>query len=283
MEVIHALDRIFDRQIDRQREEAKTNGDYYKDGILFCHKCNTPKEYWHEYEDGEKRLRPILCDCEAKQHKEEQEREEADRRRIRVNGLRHRAFADSRMASWTFERNDSPDSKYTEIAKRYVDKFDEMFEKGKGLLLFGSVGTGKTFLAACIANALIEKEHICYMTNFSRIVNDIQEKFDGRQQYIDNLNRCELLIIDDLAAERDTEFMNEIVMHVIDSRYQSGKPLIITTNLTGNDMRGSADITKQRIYSRLFEMCFPVEVKGNDRRKEKMKAEYEEMASLLGL
>ena len=107
--------------------------------------------------------------------------------------------------------------------------------------------------------------------------------FEEKQQYIDGLKRFDLLIIDDLASERDTEYMGEIVQNIIDSRYRSGLPLIITTNLTAEELKHPAEIRKQRIYSRLFEMCVPVEVKGYDRRKKKLVMEHEEMSKILGL
>ena len=77
--------------------------------------------------------------------------------------------------------------------------------------------------------------------------------------------------------------MDEIVQSIIDSRYRSGKPLIVTTNLTAQELKNPLDIRKQRVYSRLFEMCIPIEVKGKDRRKEKLKSSYDELAGLLGL
>ena len=73
-------------------------------------------------------------------------------------------------------------------------------------------------------------------------------------------------MIDDFAMERSTEYVNEIVYNVIDSRYRSGKPLIVTTNLSKKDLDNPPDIDNERIYSRIKEMCFPVEVKGTDRR-----------------
>ena len=71
------------------------------------------------------------------------------------------------------------------------------------------------------------------------------------------LNTAKLLIIDDLGAERGTDYALEKVYNIIDSRYLSGKPLILTTNMTLKDMQESEDIRYRRIYDRIFEMCFP--------------------------
>ena len=79
--------------------------------------------------------------------------------------------------------------------------------------------------------------------------------------------RCSLLIIDDLGAERSTEYAVENVFNVIDRRYRTGKPLIITTNLHIDTMRNETSIDKKRIYDRVFEMCVPVQMKGTSKRK----------------
>ena len=106
-----------------------------------------------------------------------------------------------------------------------------MKANASGLLIWGDVGTGKSFFAGCIANALLEKGVPVLMTNFSRILNTLTGMhFEDRNQFIDSLNRYSLLIIDDLGIERNSEFALEQVFNVIDSRYRSKKPLIVTTN-----------------------------------------------------
>ena len=106
------------------------------------------------------------------------------------------------------------------------------------------------------------------VTNVTRITNRLQSTFDGKQEYLDSLNKFTLLVIDDFGMERNTEYMNEIVYNVIDSRYRSGKPLIVTTNLTMQEINNPDNIDKQRIYSRINEMCVPIRVEGKDRRQE---------------
>ena len=257
-------------------------GDYVLDGLLYCHKCNTPKQCRVEI-CGNVRTPMCLCKCEV----EKREREEAERRRVefmkRVTEMRKVGFPEAEMQHWTFEKDDGGSSQIVTIAKNYVANFEKMREDGKGLLLFGGVGNGKTFAAACIANALIDSGVPCMMTNFARIANTVQGMFDGRQAYYDSFNKYPLLVLDDLSAERKTEYMQEIVFNVIDSRYRAKLPLIVTSNLTAEEIKNPADIAYQRIFSRLLEMCVPIEVKGEDRRRKILKDSFSEYSELLGI
>ncbi len=259
------------------------SGDYVgDDGLLYCGNCHTKKQT--RVEILGKVVTPMcLCKCKAeKRDAEEAERKRREQQR-KIAEMRSAGFPESDMQDWTFERDDHANPKITTVAHNYADNFRKMLDKGKGLLFYGSVGTGKTFYAACIVNALIDKGYPCMMTNFPRLVNTIGGMYEGKQAYIDGLNRYALLVIDDLAVERDTEYMNETVQTIIDSRYRAGLPTIITTNLSAEEIKNPADIRKQRTYSRLLEMCIPVEVKGKDRRRAKLIQDYAEFEDLLGL
>lgn len=275
--VIKGIEKLADKAI-----EINEN-DYLNDeGLLMCGNCNTPKQVKVDVL-GEIRTPKCLCKCQ----KEKLERENAERKQQefiqRIKRLRSVGFPDAEMQSWTFANDDRSNEKISTVARNYVDNFSKMYDEGKGLLLYGPVGTGKTFISACIANALIDKGHACLVTNFARLTNTISGMFEGKQEYLDNLDRYSLLVIDDLASERDTEYMGEIVHNIIDARYRCGKPLIVTTNLTSDELKHPADMRKQRVFSRLFEMCIPIEVSGNDRRKEKLKSDYQNFEKLLGL
>ena len=121
-----------------------------------------------------------------------------------------------------------------------------------GLLLWGGVGTGKSFLAGCIANALMEQEVPVRMTNFARILNELNGSFSGRNDIVDKFCRYPLLIIDDFGMERSTEYALEQIYNIVDSRYRSRKPLIVTTNLTLDEIRHPQDTAHARIYDRLL-------------------------------
>lgn len=257
-------------------------GDYIQDGILFCGKCNTPKQT--KISVGGRIWTPAcMCECEAERFRQRQEKMEREASLDAVRRLRSMGFSDRDMQKFTFDRDDGSNEKLSQVARKYVEIFAQMQMRGKGLLLYGSVGTGKTFISACIANALIDRGHPCLVTNFARLVNTLQSMHEGRQRYVDDLNRFDLLVIDDLASERETSYMGEIVQSIIDARYRTGKPLIVTTNLTAKEMKHPDDIRKQRIYSRLFEMCIPIEVKGADRRKETLKQDYMDIGKELGI
>lgn len=260
------------------------DGDYIdSEGLLCCGKCHTRKETIIVLANG-KQLKPrCVCKCEQERMQEEEDNRKAKELAEKVKELRKMGFPDAEMSRFTFENDDRSNEYISDVAKRYADNFTTMYSKHKGLLLFGTVGTGKTYIAACIANALIDRGYTCLVTNFARLTNTINGMYDGKQEYIDGLDRFSLLVIDDLASERDTEYMNEIVTNIIDARYRSGKPMIVTTNLTSEELKNPRDVRKQRIYSRLMEMCIPLEVKGTDRRKKKLIDEKNEFDELLGL
>lgn len=266
------------------RQYSEAEGDCHnEDGLLMCGKCHTQKECVLHKRDGTTRTVRCACECSVAQNAEEAEEKRKRDRLQYLDSMRRTGFPDAEMREWTFAKSDHTDQKNENIARRYVANFDAMRSQGTGLLLCGPVGTGKSFLAAAIANELISQGTPCLMTNFSRIISRISEKFGGDQKYLDNLNRFDLLIIDDLGAERDSEYMGEKVMAVIDARYRAGLPLIVTTNLNPKDLYDPSDIRRQRVFSRLKEMCIFLEVNGSDRRSKKMQDKLTTAKSLLGL
>ena len=257
-------------------------GDYIgDDGLLYCHKCHTRKQT--EVVILGKIRRPMcLCKCEAA--KKAAEETENNRRKFeeRVRELRRMGFPEEHMGNWTFANDDLSNEKITKAAQRYVENFAEFRRNGKGLLLYGNTGTGKTYTACEIANALIDQGHPVLVTNFARILNTLQGTYD-KQEYLDGLNAYQLLVVDDLGIERDTAYAKEQVFNVVDARYRSGLPMIITTNLTMEKIKNPEDIENRRIYDRILERCFPIEVNGSSRRRKAVREDYEEMKNLLGL
>ena len=253
-----------------------------EDGLLYCGKCHTPKEaYFPEGKELFGRDRhPAECDCQRAAREQRQAAEEHRRHVEAVENLKQRAFADSAMQQWTFE-NDNGRNPQTGIARRYAEHWEEMQAENIGCLFWGNVGNGKSYLAGCIANALMEKEVPVYMTNFAVILGDLSPGFTGRNEYISRLCRYPLLIIDDFGMERGTDYGLEQVFHVIDTRYRSNKPLIATTNRPLDELKKPTDTAHSRIYDRLLSMCVPIRFTGVNFRQETAKRKMETMKKLL--
>ncbi len=250
------------------------------DGLLYCGNCHTPKEFWAPFPlSDEKHLVTVTCACreaECQRLDELKEREEARKRR-------EECFQDYEMTKWCFENDDRKgDTHAMQIARKYVDNFDRMYTDGVGLLIYGDVGVGKSFMAACIANALIDKGKNVYMTDFTTIIDDLWKNGD-RSAYRQKLNDVALLVIDDLGRESDSEYNKGIVAAVLDKRCRSKRPLILTSNYTSEELRKTKDISLRRIYSRIFQMCIPVQFEGVDRRQMQMIANRTKYHDILGL
>ena len=146
----------------------------------------------------------------------------------------------------------------------------------------GAVSARARVFAGCIANALMAQEVPVRMTNFAHILNELNNNFSGRNEVIDRLCRYPLLIIDDFGMERGTEYALEQIYNIIDSRYRSRKPLIVTTNLTLDEIRHPQDTAHARIYDRLLEMCVPISCIGVSFRKETAQEKLKRLKSLVG-
>lgn len=253
------------------------NGDYIKDGLIYCGKCNTPTEYRTEFH-GEEIIFPTWCEC-AKRADEERERQSAEAQRvIRAAELRRLSLMNGTLSECMFANadKDGENSRSMTICERYAEKFPQMLADNRGLLLFGSVGTGKTFAAACIANALLEK-------NYSVVMVSLVTLIDSADDIIRRMDDIDLLILDDLGAERSTDYGFERIYAVADARYRSGKPVIYTSNLPLETFKHSEDIRCARIYDRVLERCYPVEFRGVSRRKREARRGFEEINELLGV
>lgn len=256
-------------------------GDYAVDGLFYCGKCHTPKQARLAALNG----RVVNCQCKCAQdayHAETEARrrqEEVDR----LSRLRYVGIANQRFRNASFGADDGQNQKPMALLHRYVAKWPEMREKNIGLLLHGSPGTGKSFGAACIANALMENLAPVFMTNLATVLNSMTGlPSEERNAYIADLMRYPLLILDDFGMERNTGFALEQIYNVIDTRYRSGKPLIVTTNLTLDQLHNPADIDHARIYDRVLEMCVPIDFGSNGRRADYARQKILAASALLG-
>ena len=271
-------------EIERIIHPVQLREDEYLDesGLICCSKCHTHRQ--KRIGVSGKIIEPrCMCACQAADY-ERQEQERKHREFLdMVAKNRSVGLLDPELRKHTFENDLGYNPKQIEIAKKYVENWEEFRVSSMGLLLWGNVGTGKSFIAGCIANALLDKGVSVIMTNFARLLNKLTDMYSGdRNAYIDSFKRYPLMIIDDLGIERNSEFAREQVFSVIDSRYRSQLPMIVTTNLSLKKLKNPEDMARARIYDRVLERCMPIRVNDQNIRDLNKEANIERTKQILG-
>ena len=278
---MESIDKIIDALIENYNNSfCKINeGDYIgDDGLMRCIVCGEAKQRKH---NGRLIGRQCRCVREEVEKKLEQRRKAEAENRIYafrnaslMNGILTEARFDKCLITANNERN-------LNICKKYVEKFEQMKEINQGLLLWGPVGTGKSYAAACIANELIDRAHTVVMTSIVRLLSLAED--DEFDMLMHRMTDCELMILDDLGAERGTDYALEKVYYIIESRHRAGKPMIITTNLTLTDMRQIEDERYTRTYDRVLDNCYPMQWTGPSWRKVQAKDKFKNFENMLGI
>lgn len=268
------------RSIDANPERE---GDFMKDGFLHCGKCKEPKREYFEWH-GHQILTSRDCKCIRDEKERVEKQKQYEEKMARIARLRNVSLMDEVFFKATFKNFDITDDnrKIYNACAKYCRAFQQMLEDNQGLLFYGNVGTGKSFAAACIGNYVMSCLRPVVMTSFVKILQQFSSFKNGdEEELIDRLTEPDLLILDDLGAERNTDFALEKVYNVIDSRYRSRKPIILTTNLTLKEMKENTDIRYARIYDRVFEMCYPIKFEGSSSRRIEAKERFDKMKSFL--
>lgn len=257
-------------------------GDYIDDdGYLCCGVCGKHKEFRRNLPFRETTLVvPCMCDC-GKAELERQEREAQQRKdALTVQQLRDFSIVDEQFKISTFANlvETADNAKAVRVARNYVQNFDEMLRINKGLLIYGPTGTGKTYLAACIANALMEQGVPVLVTSIIALTRGFA---DYLPEVIQKMRSARLLVLDDYGAERDTDFKTEQIFDLIDSRINSKKPMIITTNFPLKELIEVDNLRRKRINERILAACHPVKMAGESWRKRMTKDNYQSIVDLL--
>lgn len=269
---------------DKQHIEA-SEGDFIdEEGYLCCGVCGKHKEYRLSINipgAGEfKRVVPSMCDCRKAEFEREEREAKLRQERVIVDELKSYSLTDERFRESTFDafRDNGKNGKALRIAQRYVEHFDEMYESSTGLLMYGPPGTGKTFLSACIANALMERGIPVLVTSIIKLTSGFGEEL---QAILHKMKSARLLVLDDFGAERNTDFKVEQIFDVIDTRYMSKKPMIITTNIPLKDLKDEPDERRWRVNDRILGVCHPVKMDWESWRRVNVMENYKKTVSLL--
>lgn len=238
-----------------------------EDGLHYCRKCKEPKEIIKDYGEDFGEIRhayPCKCRRDEKARREAynlQIKQKQWKEDMRKKGLRYSEWIES-----TLNKDDGGEKQARAVVERYTDKWEEMLANNIGIIFTGSVGTGKSFYAAAIANAAINKLSQVYMISTSEVM-ERASGFEADAELNRILNYYDLVILDDLGAERNTSFGIEKIYNFIDRRYKANKPLIVTSNISLEQMEAETRPEYKRIYDRIKEMCnIPVYLVGTSRR-----------------
>ena len=151
--------------------------------------------------------------------------------------------------------------------RRFADSIDPKLDAGRGLWFMGEVGTGKTTLAMLVSKAALEAGRSVAIYSLPRLLNEIRDTHRAERSHVDPLDRLtavDLLHIDDVGAERSTDWVLEELYSIVNARYEDERSMVITTNIV--DHEALCEQIAERTVSRLTEMCDQLPLGGEDKR-----------------
>jgi DNA replication protein DnaC len=161
------------------------------------------------------------------------------------------------------------DPQVVAATRRFTDRIDEKLGGGRGLWFMGPVGTGKTTLAMLVAKSALKAGRSVAIYSLPRLLNEIRETHRADRSHVDLLDRLtavDLLHVDDVGAERTTDWVLEELYSIVNARYEDERSMVITTNIL--DREALCEQITERTVSRLTEMCDELPILGHDRRME---------------
>lgn len=247
--------------------EAPFDEDDYvgEDGLVRCGRCGTPKQARVEW-GGAELVLSVACQCEvdARERQGAARRAAARIRRIESSPSHQLHMEPDASAEFGLA---SDDKRGFRVVREYARKWNAMEAGGHGLVLIGPPGTGKTFAASCLANFLRHDCKAVLFTTVSRAENVLWDaKGAERTRVLEGVRAYDLLIVDDLGAERDSSYMDSRAFDLVDACYRSGRPMVVTTNVPLSRLKDPKGLARTRIYDRVLERCQPVIFDGTSYR-----------------
>ena len=195
---------------------------------------------------------------EEREAKEREEREKAERKRRRIEANIGRAMIPLRFQQHTFETyktitNDQKEKK--RICEDYAKNFEEANDLGRCMIFYGNTGTGKTHLACAIANSILKRDYTTVYIGLIDVINSVKRTYStnsdkSEQEVIDSLSSPDLLILDEIGVQFNTDTEKLILFEIINNRYEAIKPTIIISNRTAAEL---GEFVGERVIDRMRE------------------------------
>jgi DNA replication protein DnaC len=156
--------------------------------------------------------------------------------------------------------------------RAYVRGVRERLDEGRGLWFVGDVGTGKTTLSMLVSKAAMEADRTVAIYSLPRLLGMLRSSYGDDARYslnelIEQLCAVDLLHVDDVGAEQSSPWVLEQLYTIVNTRYEDGKALLLTTNL---DHDALTEQIGARTVSRIYEICGePLPMWGEDKRRER--------------
>lgn len=233
-----------------------------KDRCPKCGKAITMTLEWPKIKHGVfvgmvTREVPAVCDCQMRAQ-DAREAEEQRRRTEQMERMRHERAFGNRVLVGSFAASSKNSDVMGSCAAYAVDFEKSRDDRKNGLLLWGDTRTGKTFAAEAVARELHDQGMRVMMDTAAGFVSRYESADRmGREAMRHRVAKCDLLVVDDFGASRDTSYGREVVFSLIDDRISANGPMVVTTNLTPEQMASCPD---SRAAMRIMERCLPIRV-----------------------
>jgi len=227
------------------------------DSKKFCKYCSKEKKSLEIEIAGIKRTVYPNCNCESDAYEKEKEMDKQKEKKRRIEIITKQSRLGTRFKQCTFDNfkiREGTENAYNTTLD-YVTNFNSYKQTGKGLLLTGIAGTGKTHLVASITNYLLEELVSVVFVVVPDLLQDIRSTYNYNGEEVESkimygLNECDLLILDDIGVEKKSDWTTEKIFTIINTRYSNQKPIIYTTNCNSNELE---ERIGNRAFSRIIE------------------------------
>lgn len=261
-------------EIKKMMTEHKIEDTYVEHLNESCDKCGQELKKVHiTFTDGTTKVNNAGCRCEANQYINQKQRA------IKADIFEKGSMIYGDYKEKTFEayqpQNESQ-QKALALSKYYAEQFQDQLKNGQNILFQGTFGTGKTHLAAAIRKFVASNHYTVLFMSLPDYLDKVKLKFNDDQKAISDSEKilkmakdAELLILDDVGANRMTDFEVSELFKLVDAR--RGKCTIYTTNYSSKDftsanVNGRKNMELHRVFSRMMEHTKPIVIKGDDHR-----------------